>query len=111
MNPLFKKVRTQAEKDELLRQARIEYENIPGELKHLVAASDEEFLGKLSESIIVDAPEFIPAREATQAEKDELTGRLLFSQIYGQRADSDLTGIPAIDDLMAKREREEFEKL
>ena len=111
MNPLIKKVRTQGEKDELLRLARAEWDAIPDQFKHLVAASDEEFLGKLSESIIVESPAFVPPREATAAEKAELTGSLLHLELYGDRASHDITGVPAIDDAWKAKEDADLQKL
>lgn len=112
MNPFEKKVRTQTEKDELLRQARAEWDRL-GELQmqDMVARSEAEFLGKLSDSIIVEKEPFVAPRELTAAEKAAMDGRLMFSQIYGDRADSSDTGIPALDDLAKANQEEAFRKL
>lgn len=96
MNPFFKKVRTQAEKDELLRQARIEYESIPPQFAHLVAASDEDYMAKVADTIEVEVPVYVQPRPLTAAEEAELNGRLVCEQmrynvdLYGNIPDGPL---------------------
>ena len=110
MNPLMKTVRTQAEKDELLRLARAEWDAIPGEFKHLVASSDEEYIAKVADSIIVEKTPFTPARELTAAELAKQNGKLLFEQMYGPRIDHG-TGIAALDELSKANQDAELRKL
>lgn len=107
---LKKTVRTQAEKDALLAAARVEWDKL-GELQPMVARSEEEYLSKISDSIIIEREPFTPARELTTTETAELNGRLMFSQLYGDRAESSATGVAAIDDLVAEQERAALEKL
>ncbi len=116
MDPLIKRVKTEEQKNALLKAAREQWDSIPDEFKHLVAASDEDFLAKVAGTIEVGSPAFTPPRAANAEERASLTGELLFSQIYGDRADAYRqreagTGCAALDAAWAEKEREEFEKL
>jgi len=108
---LIKRVKTQEEKDKLIGEAKKLWDSIPGEISHLVAASEDDYLQGISNSIEVGRVPSIEPRPATAEETAELNGHLLMMRLYGDRADSDTTGIPAIDDLMAKKERNDLEKL
>jgi hypothetical protein len=108
---LFRKVRTQEEKNALLKEAREEWEKVPPEFRHLVADSAEDYLEKVASCIEVEPQPFTPARPLTVAELAVFDGELMFSRIFGDRADSSATGISALDELAAEQEREAFEKL
>jgi hypothetical protein len=111
MIPLFKKVKTQAEKDALIRQARATYDAIPDEHKHIFAASDEDYLSCVADNIEVEMPVYSQPRELTASELTKQNGELINMHVFGDRCASGSTGIPAIDEMVEKRERQEFEKL
>lgn len=110
---MVRKVATQKEKDRLLKEARETWDNVPDDLKHLVAASDEYYLSKISDNIIVEAPVFVEPRSLTAEERAEQNGQLLFQQIYGDRATdrNHETGCRAVDDLWKSRQESELAKL
>jgi len=110
MDPFCKAVKTEEEKRALIEQARVEWDKL-GPVSHLVASSEEDYLSKIADSIIVEKTTFTPARELTAAELAKQNGELMFMQIFGDRADSRETGIPALDALVAERERADFQKL
>ncbi len=112
MDPFRKVVKSQKEKDELLRLARAEWEAIPGELKHLVAANDEEYLGKLSDSIIVERAPFTPPRPLTSEELARQNGELMHLQLYGDRASDRYDGLPdALREVVKAQDDEALAKL
>jgi hypothetical protein len=111
MIPLFKKVKTQAEKDALIREARATYDAVPNQHRHIFAASDEDYLSRVADHIEVEHPTFTPPRALTSAELAKQDGRLNCMRIFGDRADSDATGIPAIDQMVEKQKRDDLGKL
>jgi hypothetical protein len=96
---------------ELLRQARAEWEASPPEHQHLIADSDEAYLSKVADSIVVEQERFVAPRELTKVEQDKMDGELVFLRLFGDRASSDKTGNAALDGLVEQQEREAFEKL
>ena len=80
MDPFIKKVRTQAEKDALIAEARRAWDQA-GEFTHLLGGDEESYLAKISDSIIVEGEPFIPARALTSAEKDQQNADLLLMQM------------------------------
>jgi hypothetical protein len=107
------RVKSLEEKNALLKAARDEWERIPGAHQHLVAASDEEYLGKISDNIVIESPALVRPRELSTAELDRQNGELVFAQIFGQRADDRdaRTGNAAIDALWENTQQDEFAKL
>src|SRR5258708_3358301 len=113
MNPFTRKlVKSQAEKDRLIQEAAKEWDEL-GEHSYLVAASEEDYLTRVADGIEVESPAFVPARELTKAERDEIDGELLFSKIYDGR-----TSYVASEDVPAwyrpiheQEQRASFEKL
>jgi len=111
MDPFVKKVRTEAEKAALIAEAKKEWDRLDPAISHLVAPSEDYYLARVSAGIDVEREAFAPARELTAAELAKQNGELMFMQIFGDRADSHETGIPALDTLVAERERADFQKL
>ena len=110
MDPFIRKVKSQAEKDALMAEAKKVWDQL-GSVSHLVCSDEESYLTNVSNSIEVERESFTPARALTAEELVAQDGGLMFSRIYGDRADSGKFGCAAIDDLMAKRERDDLEKL
>ncbi len=110
MNPLLRRVKTQEEKDALLKQAKAEWDALDPAISHLVAASEQDYLSKIADSIIVEREPFTPARELT-AERAHQDGELMFMRLYGDRADSSDTGIAALDALTKANKEESLRKL
>jgi hypothetical protein len=111
MDPFVKKVRTEAEKAALIAEAKKEWDRLDPSISHLVAPSEDHYLARVSAGIDVEREAFVPARELTAAELAKQNGELMFMQMFGDRADSRETGIPALDNLVAERERADFQKL
>ncbi len=71
MNPIFRKVKTQAEKDALIADARRAWD-AADELVHLLGGDQENYLAQVTDSIEVESPAFVQHRELTAVEKAEL---------------------------------------
>jgi hypothetical protein len=110
MDPFRRVVKSQQEKDELLRLAKQEWDKLDPGISHLVAASEDDYLAGVSAGIEVEKEAFVPARELTRAERDKMDGELLFEQMYGPRIDHG-TGIAALDALAKANEDEALRKL
>ncbi len=110
MNPFIRKVKSQEEKDALLAAARVEWDKL-GEFNHLVASSEEVYLSKIADSIIVERTPFTSARELSADELAKQNGALMFSQIFGTRADDKYSSIPAFAEMQKAQERRDLEKL
>jgi hypothetical protein len=113
MNPFVfvTKVKTQQEKDKLIAEAKARWDAIPGEHSHLIAESEDHYLAAVEASIEIERPEIHPARPLTSEELAKQNGQLMFSQIFGDRADSDATGCAALDDLSKANRDAAFQKL
>jgi hypothetical protein len=61
MNSFIKKVKTQSEKDELLRHARVEWQEA-GQMSFLIAPTEEDFLSAVADGIEVEGSQsqFVP---------------------------------------------------
>src|SRR5216684_3113626 len=108
---LIKRVKTQEEKDKLIGEAKKLWDSIPGEISHLVAASEDDYLQGISNSIEVGRVPSIEPRPATAEELARQNGTLMFMQLYGDRADSSDTGIAALDALTKANKEESLRKL
>lgn len=107
----FRKVKTQAEKDELLRQARATYEKVPIEHQHIFASSDTDFLCSAAENIEIEQPLYVRPGELTSEQLARQDGMLNCMKLFGERADSGAIGIPALDELWKSRQESELAKL
>ena len=112
MDPFRKVVKTEKEKNELLRQKRTEWDAIPPELKMLVAPSCEDYLETFAETIIVEQAPFVQPRAATIEEETALTARVMNQQIMGDRSGDRYDGLSGELRAAAKANDEaEFQKL
>lgn len=99
MDPLFKrKVRTQAEKTELLRQAREDWNKL-GAFQFLVAANDQEYLEKVSESIQVEEENFVAPAPLSGAAEADFSRRLaqdsIVDRVFANRR-TDVNDLPPV---------------
>ena len=108
---LIKRVKTQEEKDKLIAEAKKLWDSIPGEISHLVAASEDDYLQGVSNLIEVEKVPFIEPRPATAAELAKQNGELMFSQMFGDRADDKYSSIPAFAEMQKAQEQRDLEKL
>jgi hypothetical protein len=112
MDPLAIRVKSLEEKNALLEKRRELWNSSPPESTHLIARSEEDFVGRFAENIIVEREDFVPARELTTAERTAQDGELLFQQIYGDRA-TDIdhqTGCAALDELWKAKQDADLQK-
>ncbi len=107
---LMKRVKTQEEKDKLIAEAKKLWDSIPGEVSHLVASSEEDYLSKIADSIIVERETFTAPRELTPAELAKQDGEIMFMRMYDGRIDHG-TGIAALDALTKANKEESLRKL
>ncbi len=110
MDRFTKRVKSQEEKNELLRLAKQEWDEA-GEFAHLLGDDQENYLQKTADNIIVEA-ERIEPRALTPMEKaalDDQQGRL---EIFGGKyADKEYSAIPAIAELERAQEEAGLQKL
>jgi hypothetical protein len=106
---LIRKVKSQAEKDELLKQAKREWDAIDPAISRLVAESEDHYLAAIAATIEVENIPFTPARELTAEELARQDGALMFSQIYGDRADNNVPDV--FKKMVAEQEAVAFQKL
>src|SRR5712692_5230854 len=85
MNPFIRKVKSQEEKDALIAEARREWDKL-GADSHLVAASEEDYLQSISNSIEVEKVPFVEPRPLTTAERTQQDGGLMLLRIMGDRS-------------------------
>jgi|HubBroStandDraft_4_1064222.scaffolds.fasta_scaffold412312_1 hypothetical protein len=113
MNPFVRKVKTQAEKDELLRLAREEFDKA-GAFSFLVAPTWEEYVAGIEASIEVEQPAFEAPASLSAVERADFERRLTQSTVmdlvFGDRIADNSTGCRAIDDAWAAHEKAELEK-
>ena len=110
MNPFARKVvKSQPEKDELLRQADAEWNQLC-EVSDLVSQSQEDYLAAVSDSIEIESPAFVAPRQLSKAEKDQLDVDIILSQMrYDAHPYDDLPG--ALRSVAEEKQRAELEEL
>lgn len=113
MDPLIKRVKTEKEKVALIAEAKKQWDALDPAISHLVAVSEEAFLAGAADRIEVEREPFVPARPPTAAETAELDGKLMFMQLYGDRADdrNHKTGCEGLDKVWEQHEAQELVKL
>lgn len=110
---LKKKVRTQAEKDVLLKEALAEWHKL-GEFQFLVASSDREYVEKIADTIEVEEAAFVPSAPLSPERSEELSAEIategLLSRVFGNRAERE--EIPTwYQQIHAAEQRADMEKL
>ena len=111
MDPFRKVVKTEEEKRALIAVAKKEWDALDPTISHLVASSEEDYLSRIADGIEVEKEVFVPARELTATELAKQNGELMFSQMYGDRADDKYSSVPALAAMEKAQERGDFEKL
>jgi hypothetical protein len=105
-------VKTEAEKRELLKQAKAEWDAIDPAISHLVAASEEHYLARIADGIEIERQPFVPASPPTAQEEAALNGRLTMLRLYGDRASDPYDGLPdALREMAKANDEAEFQKL
>ncbi len=111
MDPFCKAVKTEEEKRALIEQARVEWDKL-GPVSHLVASSEEDYLSKIADSIIVERETFTAPRPLTSEELARQNGELMHLQIYGDRASDRYDGLPdALREVVKAQDDEALAKL
>lgn len=110
MIPLFRKVKSQAEKDALIREAREGWNRL-GEHSHLIAESEEHYLSRVSDAIAIEQEPFVPPRSLTAEELAKQNAELMLSEILGARVDDKYSSIPVFAEMQKAQERRDLEKL
>jgi hypothetical protein len=111
MNPFAKTVvKTQDEKDELLRQARAEWDKL-GAHQHLIAESDEIYLRGVADMIEIEQPTCAP-QPTTAMEKREIENKLRtavhLDRMYGGRMYDDGTAVSVLDKAWKEKQDREL---
>lgn len=111
MDPFIKrKVKTVEEKNELLRQARIDFEKV-GVFSFLVAPTWEEYAATIEASIEVQQPAFEAPRALTSAEITKQQTDLVHLQIFGSRRTDTSDLPPVLQKVADEQEAEDLTKL
>jgi hypothetical protein len=110
----FKSTYTEAEVEEEIRQRLAQYKKLDPLAQQIFYRNDEELVASVRASMpigppVVERPPRLSAAEEVAIDQkiDSMVHR---SRIFGDRFD-DTTGIPALDNFVAEKERGEFEKL
>jgi hypothetical protein len=107
MDPFVKKVKTYAERDELLKQAREDWNRL-GAMSFLVATNEEEYLEKVASRIQVDEAGFVPPAPLSTSEQADFERRLTqsttFDRIFANRR-TDAGELPPLLQKMADEEK------
>ncbi len=82
MDPLTKRVKSEEEKNELIRLAKKDWDEA-GEFAWLLGDNQENYLVRVADSIEVESPAFVQHRELTAVEKAELDTELNLLSCFG----------------------------
>jgi hypothetical protein len=111
----FKQYYSQEEIDAEIKARLAAYDRVPPELQHLICGDDSEIVAGIKAAMPLGPPVFTLAKPLTPTEEmridNEITSNAHIMRIFGDRAASDATGIRAIDEMVEKQKRDDFEKL
>jgi len=110
----FKQFYTQAEIDEEIRKA-LDLHNSLDPLHGLIFGSDEDVIASVRAAMPLAPPAYVAPRALTPAEEtridQKIDSQMIVARVWGDRASSDATGIPALDAAWKAKEDDEFKKL
>jgi hypothetical protein len=98
VNPFFRKVKSVEDKNELLKQVRVEYEQA-GAASFMICPTWEEYVEKISATIEVEQPAFVPPTPLTAGETVDFERRLsqdnTMMRVFGNRR-TDASDLPTL---------------